>query len=129
MEIEISINDFVTSQSIEGRRDFTDLGMLDAKTASALKKIISSVHFRKEVSVEEQRAQNHDRFLRGRQIAYMIYDHFRATGACDAAQDLSDLFKVDSQGDDIQDFDTRWDQAPPSAVKYQRRMSWMVCTS
>ena len=45
----------------------------------------------------------------------MIYDHFRATGAYDAALDPSDLFNVSSQGDDIQDFDTRWDQAPLSA--------------
>ena len=45
------------------------------------------------VSVEEQRAQN--RFLRGRQIAYMIYEDFRAT----------------VQNDDVQDFDVRWDHA------------------
>ena len=62
-------------------RDFTDFDeMLDAKIASALKKILTSVHFRKRVSVEEQRGQKDDRFLRGRQIAYMIYQHFRATG-------------------------------------------------
>ena len=41
----------------------------------------------------------------------MIYEHFRATGAHEAALDLSDLFTVSLQGDDIQDFDTRWDQA------------------
>ena len=32
------------------------------------------------VSVEEQRAQNSDRFLRGGQIAYMIYEYFFAMG-------------------------------------------------
>ena len=62
------------------------------------------------MGVEEQRARKHNRFLRGRQIAYMIWDHFRATRAYDAAQDLSDLFNVFLDGDDIQDFDTRWDQ-------------------
>ena len=45
----------------------------------------------------------------------MIYDHFPATGAHDAAQDLSDLFNVFLRGDDLQDFDTRWDQAPFAA--------------
>ena len=45
------------------------------------------------------------------QIAYMFYEHFRATGADEAALDLSDLFTVPLQGDDIQDFDTKWDQA------------------
>ena len=57
--------------------------------ASALKKLLTHVHFRKSVSVEEQRAQGDDRFLRGGQIAHMICEYFRAIGA----------------------FDTRWDQA------------------
>ena len=59
--------------------------------------------------------QNTDRFLRGRQIAYMIYEYFQATGAHDAALDVSDLFNVSVQGDDMQDFDTSWDQALLSA--------------
>ena len=84
--------DPMTSQPTLGRKDFTDFDMLDAMIASALKKIISSVHFRRGVSVEEQRAQKYDRFLRGRQIAYMIYEHFRATEAHEAVQGLSDLF-------------------------------------
>ena len=45
----------------------------------------------------------------------MIYGRFRGTGAHDAALDLSVLFSFSSQGDDIQDFDTRWDQASLSA--------------
>ena len=84
--------------------------MLDARIASALKKIFTSVHFRRRVSVEEQRAQKDDRFLRGRQIAHMIYEHFRATGAYEAVEGLSELFSVRLQNDDVQDFDTRWDQ-------------------
>ena len=66
----------MTSQSIKGR-DFTDFEMLDAKIASALKRIISNRHFRRRVGVEEQTAQKYERFLRGRQIACMIYDHVR----------------------------------------------------
>ena len=90
--------------------------MLDAMNASAFKKLlINCVHFRKKISAEEQRAQKYDRFLRGRQIAYMIYEHFRAIGACEAVQGLSDLFNIRLQNDDIQDFDVRWDQAPCSA--------------
>ena len=66
----------------------------DAKIASASKKITTSVHFRRRESVEEQRAQKYDRFLRGRQIAYMIYEYFRASGAYEAVQGLSDLFSI-----------------------------------
>ena len=45
----------------------------------------------------------------------MIYEHFLATGAYDAAQGLSDIFNLRLQNDDVQDFDTRWDQALLSA--------------
>ena len=45
----------------------------------------------------------------------MICEHFRATGAHEAAQGLSDLFNIRLQIDDVQDLDVRWDQAPLSA--------------
>ena len=93
VETAKSIDDLLTSRSIAGQTDFPDYDMLDAIIASALKKLLRHVHFRKRVSVEEQRAQKYDRFLRGRQIAYMIYEHVRATGAYEAVQCLSDLFK------------------------------------
>ena len=93
------------------------------------KKLLTSVLFRKKVSVEEQRAQKDDRFLRGRQIAQMIYDHFRATGAHDAVQCLPDLSNVSLQGGDIQDFDTRRDQALFSAGEIPKDISWWVCSS
>ena len=65
--------------------------MLDARIASALNKIILNSYFKKKVSLEEQKAQKEDRFLRGRQIAYMIYDYFRFTGAHDTILDYADL--------------------------------------
>ena len=71
----------------------------------------TSVRFRRRVSVEEQRDQEYDRFLRGRQIACMICEHFRATGVNQTVQGPSDLFRKRLQADDVQDFDTRWDQA------------------
>ena len=93
-------------------KQFPDYDMRDAMIASVLKKLLNTqTHFRKRAMVEEQRDQKDDRFLRGRQIAYMIYEHFRATGACEAVQGLSDLFKKRSQNVDVQDFDARWDHA------------------
>ena len=80
VEIAKSIDDLMTARSIAWSEPiFSDYDVLDAIIASALKKLLTHVHFRKRVSVEEQRAQKYDRFLRGRQIACMIYEHFRAT--------------------------------------------------
>ena len=112
-EIAKSVDDLMTSQSIEGR-DFPDFEMLDAKIASALKRIISDQYFRRRVDVEEQTAQKYYRFLRGRQVAHMIYDHSRATSAHHAALDLSDLFNVSLQGDDHSGF--RYKMGPSSII-------------
>ena len=68
--------------------------VLDARIASALNKIIHNSHFRRRISLEEQKAQKEDRFLRGRQIAYLIYDHFRVTGANDSVENYTDLFTI-----------------------------------
>ena len=51
--------------------------VLDARIASALNKIIHNSHFKRKISLEEQKAQKQDSFLRGRQIACLIYDQFR----------------------------------------------------
>ena len=75
-------------------KNFPSYEMLDAKIASALNRIIQNSHFKKKVSLEEQNAQKEDRFLRGRQIAFMIYDNFRVTGAHDTVLDHADLFSV-----------------------------------
>ena len=53
----------------------------------ALNKIIQNSHFKKKVSLEEQKAQKEDRFLRERQIGFMIYDYFRVAGARDTVLD------------------------------------------
>ena len=122
VEIAKSIDDLMTSRSSTGRTDFPDVDMLDTMIASALKKLLTHVHFRKRVSVEEQRAQKYDRFLRGRHNAYMICKYFRAIGACEVVQGLSDLFHIRLHNDDVDDFDTRWDQALFSASEIPTEM-------
>ena len=76
MEMVDSVDELKSLRSIEGK-DFPNFEVLDARIASALNKIIPKFHFKKKVSLEEQKAQKEDRFLRGRHIAYMIYDCFR----------------------------------------------------
>ena len=83
--------------------------VLDAKIASALNRIIHNTQFKRKVSLEEQKAQKEDRFLRGRHIAYLIYEYFRVTGANDSVENYADLFTIALRNDDIQEFDSKWD--------------------
>ena len=83
--------------------------VLDARIASALNKIIHNSHFKRTISLEEQKAQKEDRFLRGRQIAYLIYEQFRVTGTDDSVENYTDLFTTALRNDDIQEFDSKWD--------------------
>ena len=66
-------------------------------------------HFKRKIGLEEQKAQKEDRFLRGRQIAYLIYEQFRVTGANDSVKNYADLFTIVLRNDDIQEFDSKWD--------------------
>ena len=83
--------------------------VLDARIASALNNIIHDSHFKRRISLEEQKAQKQDHFLRGRQIAYLIYEYFWVTGANDSVENYADLFTISLRNDDIQEFDSNWD--------------------
>ena len=93
--------------------------LLDARIASALNKIIHNSHFKRRISfsLEEQEAPKQDRFLRGRQIAYLIYDYFRVTGTQDSVENYADLFTISLRNDDIQEFNSKWDGIPLSMTK------------
>ena len=80
--------------------------VLDARIASALNKIIHNSHFKRKISLEEK-AQKEDRFLRGRQIPYLIYEQFRVTGTHGSVENYTDLFTIILRNDDIQEFDSK----------------------
>ena len=80
---------------------------LDTRIASALNKIIHNSHCERRISLEEQKAQKQDGFLRGRQIAYLIYEYFRVTGAHDSVENFADLFTISLRNDDIQEFESK----------------------
>ena len=50
--------------------------------------------------------------LTGRQIARMIYEHFRLTDIDGAFLEFTDLLKVELKGDNLRAFDTSWDETP-----------------
>ena len=108
VEMVDSLDELRTSSSIRGI-SMPNYEVLDAKIASALNKIIHNSHFKSKVCLEEMKAQKEDRFLRGRQIACLIYEYFRVTGVNDSVQNYADLFTISLRNDDIQEFDSKWD--------------------
>ena len=107
VEMVESVDDLKSPCSVRGLR-MPDFEVLDAKIAPALNRIIHNT-FKRKVSLEEQKAPKEDRFLRGRQIAYLIYEYFRVSGANDSVENYADLFTIALRNDDIQEFDSNWD--------------------
>ena len=105
-----SLDEQKSSRSVHGK-DFPNFEMLDAKIASALNKIIQISQLKKRrLASRNRKPRREDRFLRGRQVAFMIYEYFRVAGAHDTVLDYADLFSVTLRDDNIQEFDTRWDE-------------------
>ena len=102
VELVDSVDDLKSSCSVIGIH-IPNFELLDAKIASALNRIIHNTQFKRKVSLEEQKAQKEDRFLRGRQIAYLIYECFRVTGANDSVENYADLSTIALRNDE------KWD--------------------
>ena len=91
MELVDSVDELRSSSSIRSI-PMPNFEVLDARIASALNKIIQNSQFKRKISLEEQKAQKEDRFLRGRQITYLIYEQFWVTGTDDSVENYTDLF-------------------------------------
>ena len=107
-EMVDSVDDLKSSCSVRGIQ-MPNFEVLDARIASALNRIIQNTQFKRKVSLEEQKALKEDRLLRGRQIAYLIFEYFRVTGANDSVENYADLITIVLRNDDIQEFDSKWD--------------------
>ena len=112
-----------SSRSVSGK-DFPDFEMLDAKIASAVNKIIQNSQFKKEDQPRGADSTERGRFLRGRQIAFMIYDYFRVTAAHDTVLDYTYWFSVTLRTDNVQEFDTRWHEVLLSMTKIPSYQLW-----
>ena len=55
--------------------------------------------------MEEQKAEQDNRFLKGRKIANTIYDNFKISETGEALLDLDDLVRVQLNNDNVQGFD------------------------
>ena len=103
-----SVDELKSSSSFRGI-SMPNFEVFNGRIDTALNKIIYNSHFKRRISLEEQKAQKQDRFLRGRQIAYLLYDYFRVTGIHDSVENFADLFTISLRNDDIQEFDSKWD--------------------
>ena len=93
VELVDSVDDLKSSCSVRGIQ-MPNFQVLDENIASALNRTIHNTQFKRKVSLEEQNAQKEDRFLRGRQIAYLIYEYFRVTGANDSVENYADYLQL-----------------------------------
>ena len=107
VELVDSVDELRSSSSTRGI-SMPNFEVLDARIASPLNKVIHKSQFKRKISLEEQKAQKVDRFLRGRQIAYLIYDRFRVHGSHDSVKSYTDLFTIVLRNDDFQEFDSKW---------------------
>ena len=108
VEMVDSVDDLKSSSSTRGIQ-MPNFEVLDARIASALNKIIHNSHFKIRICLEEHLAQKQDRLLRGRQIAYLIYEYFQVTEANDSVENYADLITIGLRNDDFQEFDSEWD--------------------
>ena len=94
VEMVDSVDELKSSRSIAGK-DFPNFDLLDARSASVLKKIIQNSYFKKKVSLEEQKSPDrlHDFTTTFESLVLMI-----------PFLDYADSFSITVRNDYVQDF-------------------------
>ena len=57
------------------------------------------------------------RFLTGRQVAWMIYEYFKVSDTEESVLDLNEISEVGLKNDNVQSFNTRWDETTTAMKK------------
>ena len=96
-------------QTIGTLRDVGKFTTLDAKLLSALTNILTGDFARKVDTYKETEATNH-RYVRSRQVLFMMHEHFSTNIKHGATYSLQDLFSVKLKGDNLRGFISNWDQ-------------------
>ena len=105
VEMVDSVDGSMSSSSVRGIQ-MPNFEALDARIASALDRTIHNSHFKRRIGLKDHKAQKQDRFFRGTQIAYLIYEYFWVTGANGSVENYADLFTIALRSD-IQEFDSK----------------------
>ena len=82
---------------------------LDAKLLSAFTDIITGDFARKVDTFKEAEA-NEGRIVRGRQVLFMLHDHFSTNMKHGSTYALQDLFGVHLKGENLKTFISNWGQ-------------------
>ena len=111
VEMVDSVDDLKSSSSVRGIQ-MPDFEVLDARIASALNRIIHNSHFKRSVSLEEQKPKKRTvSFVEDRSLI-LIYEYFRVSRANDSVENYADLFAIGLRNDDIQEFVERASNPP-----------------
>ena len=78
--------------------------VLVLSNVSALNKLLTW-DFKRRDHMEEQKAQFDNRFLKRRQIASMIFDHFKISGTREGRLDYKDHWRLQLEGEVVQGLD------------------------
>jgi hypothetical protein len=96
----------------KGREELSDpkeFALLDARIATAFGKILTGV-LKRRVKVEDDKLFSSElRYLGGREIAWMVYQHFKVTDVQGAILGIEDLVNVKLKNDNILEFLDEWD--------------------
>ena len=103
-------------QTLEALRKVAPFATLDAKLLSALTNIITGDFARKVDTFKETEATA-GRIVRGRQVLFMLHDHFSTNIKHGATYALQDLFSVQLRGENLKSFISNWDQVLAGIVQ------------
>ena len=81
---------------------------LDAKIAAGLAKIISG-EFQRQIQMMEEEAALQKKMIKGRQIAFLIYHHFKISATEGSILEFEDLLAVELKGDNLRAFLNDWE--------------------
>ena len=108
VELVESVEDLKSSCSVRGIR-MPDFEVFDGKIASALNRIIHNTRFKREVSLEERKAQKRGPFLPRKTDSLPDLRVLPGHWANDSFENYADLFSIVLRNDCIQEFDSKWD--------------------
>ena len=95
------------ADSFEALEESGAFPQLDAKLSADMDSILCG-EFRKQVQVEETALSLKGKMIKGRQVAWMTYKHFKLSEVDGAMLEWEELLHVELRGDNLQRFENDW---------------------